>query len=725
MSIKFDRGNATFYLESKALTYAFQIHKSGFLEHLYFGKRIPREDISHVAHRVIRGHATNNPLTGRDESLDELAQECPQYGRSDFRESMLDFDLKGVRAGDLRYESHKIVKDKPAIEGMPSLRVGGQTLIVTMKDTLRKLRVQLYYSVYEDVSAITRRAVVINDGDSPVQIDRAYSFSMDLPDSKYQTISLTGAHLRERYMTRTDLVQGTFSVDSKYGVSSAQRNPFLALVRKNTTEDCGDAYGFQVVYSGNFVLKVESNQGGSARVTGGINDFDFAWTLGAGESFSTPEAVLVYSKEGLGGMSRSFHDLYRKYLMPTTFAYKPRPIVLNNWEATYFDFDEAKLCSLIERARGTGIDTFVLDDGWFGERNGESAGLGDWYINFNKLTNGFKPIIDCAHRNGMKFGLWFEPEMVNDDSDLYRAHPDWIIHIDGLEPCRGRLQFVLDLTRKEVRDYIVDSLSLILSENQIDYVKWDMNRSITENYSASLGERGKEFSHRYVLGLYDILERLTKRFSNVLFEGCASGGCRFDPGVLAYFPQIWTSDNSDAYSRSIIQYGTSLCYPLSAMSCHVSVCPNHQTGRVTPFHARTAIAHLGATGYELDPTKLSEEDFEQIAKDTQLYRDEIQDLVLCGDLYRISNPLEENFFAETLVSKDKTRAVITVMRPLFTANDYPTRIYPTGLDEKKFYSIKEMKGKVLKGATIMNAGLVLYMPWGDFQTTVLHLEQVD
>ncbi len=721
MSIFFNESNQTFYLESKDVTYAFRIHPCGILQHLYFGKKVARDDLAHTVHYTIRGHATNNPLLNRSESLDNLPLEAPYYGRSDFREPLFAFDVNGVRVGDFLYADHEILSEKPKINGMPSLR-GGETLVVKLKDSFHEIAVYLYYTVYEELSAITRRVIIANEGENKVRIDRAYSFSLDLPDNKYQAITLPGAHLRERNISRNDLVSGIFSAESKFGVSSGQMNPFMAIVRKNTDEFSGEAYGFNLIYSGNFALKAEISQCGSTRVLGGINDYDFSWSLGSGEIFSTPEAVMVYSANGLGEMSRTFHDLYREYLLSPKFAKVPHPVILNNWEGTYFDFNEEKLCALIESASGTGIDMFVLDDGWFGARNGESAGLGDWVINYNKLPGGFDRIIECAHKHSMKFGLWFEPEMVNIDSDLYRAHPDWAIHADGISPCTGRLQLVLDLSRKEVCDYIVESMSKVLEANDIEYVKWDMNRSITENYSEKLGENGKEFAHRYVLGLYNILERLTTRFPYLFIEGCASGGCRYDAAMLYYCPQIWTSDDSDAYARTAIQYGTSLCYPLSSMSCHVSVCPNHQTGRNTPFSARTAIAHLGATGYELDPTKLSEKEHAQIKGDIDAYR-AMQDLVLEGDLYRLNDPLKENLFAEMLVSKDQSRALITVMKPINIANDFPTRIYPRGLDENATYTVKELN-LTLKGSTIMNAGLILYLPWGDFQTGVYNIVRV-
>ena len=719
--IYFEKENQTFYLESKNVTYAFRVHKLGFLNHLYYGKRIPREDLAFSVYATDRGHGTNLPNTGRRETLDTSHNESPTFGRSDYREAMLAFDFNGVRVTDLVYDGYTMYETKPNLEGMPSVK-GGQTLAVSLKDKVHNVKVVLYYTVFEDLPVILRHTEIFNEGETPFTLDRAFSCCVDYPDKNWEAITLPGAHLRERVMERTKLSHGTFTVDSNRGVSSSQMNPFIALVRKDTNENQGEVYGYNLVYSGNFAFKAHVGQNDEVRLVGGLNDYDFSWEVKPNEKFVTPEVVMVYSNEGLGGMSRAFHDLYRNYLINDRFVKKARPIVINNWEATYFDFNTDKLCNIIDSVHGTGIDTFVLDDGWFGVRNTDKSGLGDWFVNLDKLPQGLTPIIDHAHKNGLKFGLWFEPEMVNGNSDLYRAHPDWIIHADGIDACVGRDQYVLDLTREEVRDYIVESISKILRENAIDYVKWDMNRALTDNYSAWLGKNGKELHHRYVLGLYNICERLINGFPHIFFEGCASGGCRFDPAMLYYFPQIWTSDDSDAYMRTFIQYGTSLCYPLSAQSCHVSVCPNHQCGRVTPFNARADIAHLGATGYELDTTKLSQDELAEIKMQIAKYK-EMEELVLNGDLYRLNNPLEENLFAEMLVSKDKTEAHITVMRPLCRPNSECIRVYPKGLDENTIYSVEE--ANVTKtGATLMNVGLIVGFPSGDFQTRTFTLKKV-
>lgn len=720
--IFYDESIKTFFLESKNVSYVFSISRFGFLNHLYYGKRISREDLDYSVNRVDRGHGSNIAGAWRDHSLNVYGNECPTYGRSDYRQSMLAIcDEEGVRVGDWKYRSHEILGEKPKLEGLPSVS-GKETLVIKLYEERMRAEVTLYYTVFEDLPVILRHMEVCNQGESVLKLDRAFSFSIDMPDNQWEAITLPGAHLRERFMERTALNHGTFAIDSKRGVSSGQMNPFLAVARKNTDEEQGEVYGFNLVYSGDFVFQMESEQNDELRILGGINDYDFEWEVLPDKSFVTPEVVMVYSQSGLGDMSRTFHDLYRNYLVNPRFSKQPRPIVINNWEATYMEFTTEKLCEIIESVKDTGIDTFVLDDGWFGVRNHDRSGLGDWFVNLDKLPQGLTPIIECAHNNGMKFGLWFEPEMVNQDSDLFREHPDWAIQVDGMAPCTGRDQLILDLTRDEVCKYVIESVSKILRENAIDYVKWDMNRTMTDNYSTPLGKRSKELHHRYVLGFYRICEALINGFPEVFFEGCASGGCRFDPGMLYYFPQIWTSDDSDAYMRTIIQYGTSLCYPLSTQSCHVSVCPNHQSGRVTPFASRGDIAHLGATGYELDTTKCSEDEKKQIREQVEQYK-EMQDLVLFGDLYRLNNPLEENLFCEMLVSKDKKRAHITLMLPIHIPNGKAIRIYPRGLCADKTYEIPEL-GLKRKGDIWMNVGILVPTPWGDFGTRTYHMVEV-
>lgn len=724
MSIYFNSENKTFYLESKDVTYAMKIHKYGYLEHIYYGARVGREDLEHVIIRNMHSFNTAAPgTTDYAAGLNNMTLEMPTYGRGDFRECMIQLEHpNGVRLCDMRYESHEILDKKPELCGMPSVK-GGETLIVTLKDTVYDISVKLYYTVFEDVATILRHAEIINNCGHSVNIRRAYSFAIDLPENNYDLISLYGAWAKERHIERTPMHHGTFVVDSKRGSSSAILNPFIAAVSKDTTEYNGKVYAVNLVYSSSWVLKAQAGQDGNSRLLGGINDFDFSWKLDSGDSFTTPEAVMVYSDSGLNAMSQTFHDTYRKYLINPRYVNASRPVVINNWEGTYFNFDNEKLISIMDAVAGTGIDTFVLDDGWFGIRDNDDKSLGDWFVNTDKLKGGLKTVIDHCHSLGMKFGLWFEPEMISPNSDLYRAHPDWCIRTPDYEPTLSRNQLILDITRPEVRDHIVNVISKVVRENKIDYVKWDSNRNMTENYSLALDEdRQKEYHHRYALGLYELCDRLVNGLPEVIFEGCSGGGARFDGAMLYYFPQIWTSDDSDAYMRTKIQYGTSMCYPLSAMSCHTSICPNHQTGRTLPFASRADIAHLGATGYELDTANLSDEEKSEIPKQVAAYH-EMEDLVLKGDLYRLEDPFNSNFFCFELVSKDRSKAHITYMRAITIPMDEHKRIYPRGLDPEADYNIRE-RGLTLKGKTIMNAGITMDIGNGDFKTVVFHIEKV-
>lgn len=722
MSIVFHEDSKTFYLEGKNITYAFFINRLGFPEHLWFGDRVGRDDLTYA--RATGGTCSEVIIPGTEskqkEYYNRYLAEYPTYGIGDYHECAIQLLYpNGSRINNFVYESHEILSVKPDIPGMPSMR-GGETLVLTLKDKYSEVYVRLYYTVYEDSAVVARHSEIVNRTRTPLYITRAYSFNLDLHGNNYEMLSFYGAWATERCPERIPLHHGVVSIDSKRGASSATLNPFMAIVTPDTTEDSGKAYGINLVYSSSYVLKAECDPKGDTRLLGGINDFDFRWLLDAGESFSTPEAVICYSPNGLGGMSREYHDAYRTHLINPRYAHARRPIVINNWEATYFDFDNERLMSIIDAVKGTGIDTFVLDDGWFGNRNNDRAGLGDWVINTKKLSGGLKPVIDHAHKAGMKFGLWFEPEMVNPDSDLYRAHPDWAIHVPGITPSPSRNQLVLDITRKDVREYIVDSVSAVLSENEIDYVKWDFNRTLTENFSVQLpAERQQEMHHRYALGLYDLCERLVNGFPQVFFEGCASGGARFDPAMLFYFPQIWTSDDTDANMRAEIQYGTSFCYPLSTMSCHTSICPNHQTHRTVPFSSRADIAHLGATGYELDTTKITEEELREIPEQIRAYH-EMEDLVLEGDLYRLEDPTVSNYFGFEIVSKDKRKAHITVMRSVFRPNDEVKRIYPKGLDDQTKYTVSELN-ITLSGSTLMALGLVVPSKARDFNTFVFNI----
>jgi len=717
MAVYYDANTNCFYLEGKRLTYAFFINEVGYAEHLYFGEKIARDDLRYVYSAGAKSQMAGVP--GRDDlpedrmSYQQFMPELAFFGSGDYREpAVLAVDPAGSRLTDLLYTGHEVLKTKPEIPGMPSLD-GGETLVLRLADPVSGFGAELYYTVYEDCDIVARRAVFCNDTGAELTLQRVYSFSFALPDRDYEAVTLYGAWARERAMDRTPLRHGVFSVDSKRAASSATLNPFMALVRPNTDENRGEALGFALNYSASFALKAEVNPDGTALVTGGINDFDFTWHLAAGERFYTPEVLLAYAPDGLGGMSRAFHDAYRNHMIPKDRMFAPRPIVINNWEGTYFDFTFDKLAAIAEAGRRAGADTFVLDDGWFGKRNDDHAGLGDWTVNENKLEGGLQRLTDHVHKLGMKFGLWFEPEMVNEDSHLFSAHPDWAVGAPGRCRSYTRHQFLLDVTRPEVRQYIVDAVNRILKTYDVDYVKWDFNRNATEFYSFGRDPAcQQEFSHRYALGLYDICERIVNGNPRVFFEGCASGGARFDGAMLHWFPQIWTSDDTDAEERTHIQYGTSLVYPMSAMSCHVSVCPNHQTGRTTPFVTRAAIAHLGATGFELDATNLSEDEIQAALEQSRAYKD-MEKLILEGDLYRLENPMEGNFFSICVVSKDKKDAFLLCYRRMGRVNNEIHRVCPAGLDESTVYICDRIGGE-RRGGTWMHLGIAPVYPEGDF-----------
>lgn len=706
--IKEDFQNKQWLISGKRYSYAMYVNKMGVLQHLYYGKKINNDDLVFL----IREHGVNVEPDPQDPNcdmgLDHIMSELGSFGRGDFHSAtVIAQRADGAAMSRFRYLSHRIMNESIRIDGMPCVRYADETLVITLKDDFSDLEVDLNYSVIEDSDILVRNAVIRNAGKRRMDIVKAFSFCIDFPDlgGTYSALRLSGAYGKERSPIMTPLAEGTLRIDSIRGYSSHQMNPFLAFLSDPCTEEKGECYGFTLLYSGNFAFTAEMTSNKSVRIQGGLSDYLFGWCLNDGEKLVTPQAALCYSGAGLGGMSRSYHDFFREYVIDPKYVYKHRPIVINSWEATYYDYDNEKLFALIDEASQLGIDTFVLDDGWFSTRNSDRLGLGDWYVNRNKLKGGLKAVIDHCKERGLQFGLWFEPEMVSEDSDLYRAHPDWVIGKTGVPLCRERNQFVLDFTRKEVVDYIFDSISKILSENDISYVKWDKNRDITENYSIGLpADRQGEFSHRYTLGFYDLAKRLTDAFPNVLFEGCASGGGRFDGGAMYYFPQTWTSDDTDGLERAKIQWGTSIPYPVSSMSCHVSICPNHQTQRITPLETRGAIASLGATGYELDISQLTDHEKSQLRDQIANYK-VIEGLVLKGDLYRLLDPFNGNYFCEMLVSKDKSKAYLVGECFRGDPRDHDRVIRLRGLDENKIYNVAELD-ITASGAALMGAGVL-------------------
>ena len=717
MPILFDEKSKIFYLHSKACTYVFGINELGIPEHVYFGSKTEGKMKMGGFSEEGRCHPIRRkPGPGRGYDLCLVPQELHTPHGGDFYEPSLVAEYaNGNRRSDFRYTGHDILEEKPALPGLPSVREG-QTLALYLE--AKEVRLTLFYTVSEKASAIIRSMRVENKSTEPVQLDRAFSFAVSLPKAPWQAAYPAGYGKAETHWHQATLARGMFVLDSKRGVSSATVNPSLAFGLPDTEENSGTAYGVNLIYSGSWTLKAETIPTGLVRLTGGINDFDFSWHLAPGEAFQTPEAVLAYSQEGYSGLSRQFHDLYRESLIPARFVKKPRPVVINHWEDTEFTFDGQKLRDIISRMEGTGVDTFVLDDGWFGKRDDDSSGLGDWFVNEKKLGGSLKDLIDFVHSKGMKFGLWIEPEMINRDSDLYRAHPEWAVQTPDEEPLEGRKQLVLDLTREEVRAYIADRINAIIRSHEIDYVKWDYNRDITEGYSLALPpSRQKEFMHRQILGTYDLCHRIVEGNPDVMFEGCASGGSRYDPGILYYCPQNWVSDMTDAPARARIQYGASLCYPLSTMSCHVTPSPNLRASHFVTMQARADIAHLGATGYELDTTKLSAEDLAKVPQQVASYHAN-ERLVLEGDLYRLVAPVEgSNHFAVMLVSKDKNFAKLTTMR--FEEAKGNICLYPRGLGADVSYEVPELN-ETKTGKVWMQQGITPEFLSGDYETCTYH-----
>ncbi|ASA25907.1 alpha-galactosidase [Paenibacillus donghaensis] len=700
MAIWIQEDKGTFHLQSKGMSYIISL-VNNYPVHVYWGKKL-RQD----------GNLDGLPHLAGNTALDRLPQEYPQYGTGDFRVPAYQVKLgDGTRITELRYSGYRVLPGKPKLAGLPAVYVESpeeaDTLELVLRDDYASLNVILRYTVYRDTDVITRSVEFVNDGPAALELLRALSASVDFPeDGEFDLIYLSGGWSREANLTRRRLVQGTTALQSRRGMSSHQHNPFAALAKPGADEHQGEVYGFSLVYSGGFAAEAEVDAFGATRLCIGLNPFDFSWHLAAGESFQTPEAVMVYSDEGLGGMSRIYHRLYRTRLVRGMYRDKERPILVNNWEATYFNFDADKLVEIAAEGSKLGIELFVLDDGWFGKRDSDNSSLGDWTEDLRKLPGGLADVAKRVNDLGMQFGLWVEPEMISPDSELYRAHPDWCLHVPGRRRTEARWQLVLDFTREEVRQYIYDALSRIFSTVPVSYVKWDMNRNLTEIGSACLpAERQGETAHRYVLGLYELIERLTTDFPHILFESCSSGGGRFDPGLLYYMPQTWTSDDTDAAERLKIQYGTSLVYPVSSMGAHVSAVPNHQVGRVTPLSFRGDVAMSGNFGYELDLTKFTDEEKELVKEQVANYKG-IRGLVQQGNLYRLQSPFEGNETAWMFVSDDQREALVYYFRVM--AVPYPPRrtLKLRGLNPHIDYSVQG-SGEVYGGDRLMQAGLAL------------------
>lgn len=736
INIFYNEKDKAFKLRANNTDYMMKVCEEGYLAHVYYGNKVPDEDLTYLL-RLDESPFT--PATNdRDRAsfMDTLPFEYPCFGLGDYRESAFKImDANGMSTCDLRYVSHKMYEGKPKLEGLPATfateESGCSTLEITMYDKYADIEVVLIYTAFDKLDVITRSAVITNKSEKPFKITRALSACVDFDTDKMDMITLNGSWARERAVERCRLHHGKQLVDSCKGESSHQNNPFVALCDNNADEDKGEVFGFNFVYSGNFYAQAEVTQHKKTRFLMGINPLDFEWLLEKGESFTCPEVVMVHSDEGIGKMSRTFHDLYRNNLIRGEYKDKRRPILINNWEATYFNFDTDKLIDIAKEASKLGIEMLVMDDGWFGHRDSDNSSLGDWFVYEKKLKGGLKYLVDEVNKLGMKFGIWFEPEMISPDSELYKAHPDWAIQIKGRPLTLCREQYVLDYSRKEVRDHVYGMMKKILDSANIEYIKWDMNRQLTEVGSATLpAERQRELWHRYVLGVYDLMDRLTTDYPHILLENCSGGGARFDPGMLYYSPQIWCSDDTDAIERLKIQHGTSMCYPCLAMGAHVSDCPNHTVGRNTPFKTRGHVAMVGTFGYELDVTRIPQEDRDAIPAQIKEFN-KFNKLVRTGDHYRIGNMFEDNTWdAWEFVAKDKSEALFEFVQVLGRPNERSRRIKLKGLEADAYYYEENEPDKKISGAALMNAGINIAKMWngdglyGDFCSKILHFIKV-
>lgn len=711
MPIKFHEQTSTFHLYNNEVSYIFKILKNNQLGQLYYGKAIKdREDFNHLFEtrpRPMAPCAFEGDLTF---SLEHIKQEYPAYGSGDMRHPAIDIiQENGSRIVEFIYEDHQIIAGKPKLDNLPATYVENNqeavTLLVTLVDKVINVRIVLTYTIYENLPVITRNAYIKNYGEQKIILNQAMSMSLDLPDKDYEMIELTGAWSRERSVKERKLEHGIQSIYSLRGCSSNNFNPFIALKRENCNEYDGEVLGFSFVYSGNFLAQVEVDTYDVARVTVGIHPHCFSWKLEQNEAFQTPEVVMVYSNSGLNKMSQTYHELYQKRLARGIYRDQVRPILVNNWEATYFDFDENKVMDIAKTAKRLGIELFVLDDGWFGSRNSDTAGLGDWYPNLEKLPDGIAGLSKMVNELGMKFGLWFEPEMVNKDSDLYRNHPEWTLETPNRHSSHGRNQFILDFSNPEVVDYVYGMMAKVIKESNISYIKWDMNRCMSEVYSNchDSASQGKVM-HEYILGVYHLYDLLTTNFPEILFESCASGGARFDPAMMYYAPQCWTSDDTDAIERLKIQYGTSMVYPISSLGAHVSAIPNHQALRNTPIETRANVAYFGTFGYELDLNKLSDEEQSKIIEQVKFMK-EYREVIQFGTFYRLKSPFEGNETIWMVVSKDQDTAIVGYYRTLQEVNVGYRRVKLLGLNPDKEYhvSINETDHY---GDELMNLGLL-------------------
>lgn len=726
---EYNNGKKIFRLDTEKSTYLMGMTPAGYLGHIYYGDRIWGEGNTYLLRME---EAPFTPSVNKREKsafLDFFPMEYPTGGVGDYRESCLNIrNEDGCMGCEIFYVSHEIYKGKKPLKGLPA-SLGKEeeveTLEIVCEDNILGLWVILSYSVFEKENVITRSVRLVNKGEQKLKIEKIYSACIDMDDENFEMLSLHGSWARERHIQTGALHYGKQSVSSARGESSHQEHPFIALTTAGATQEYGKVYGMHFVYSGNFIGQAELTQFDSVRMVMGINPEEFCWNLNPGEEFQAPEVVMVYSGSGLGEMSRSYHDFYRNHMIRSPYNHKKRPILINNWEATYFDFNTDKLLDIAREAKACGIEMLVMDDGWFGKRNSDNCSLGDWKVNTEKIIGGLKHLVDEVNKIGLEFGIWFEPEMISPDSDLYRKHPEWAIQIRGREATQSRQQYVLDLSRPEVRDYVYECVASILRSANIIYIKWDMNRQLSDLGSTFLDKDSQqELFHRYVLGVYELQERLVTEFSGLLLENCSGGGARFDPGMLYYSPQIWCSDDTDAIERLSIQEGTALIYPLSTMGAHVSDCPNHAVGRVTPFETRGHVALAGTFGYELDITKIPKEDKKMIPAQTEMYH-KYHELIREGDYYRIASYRENHRYdCWAVASKDQKEILVTYVQVLGTPNSHSKKVYLRGFDPNAVYTLEGTE-ETYTGEMLMKGGFLMRGFWGDFKSRLYHFIKVE
>lgn len=725
MAIIYDKKKKVFAIHTPNTTYICCIYVGKHLMHLYYGSRVDDIDCTY--------------LFGRDESESDLhhlkreetpfyttsAFEYPAFGTGDYRDNTFCVrDADGHDTCQLYYESYRILNGKPALDGLPATFAKNvqdvQTLEITLKDSVLHLTVLLRYSVFVDCDAIIRSVRFINESDRALYLGRIPSACLDMQGQDFTITTLQGGPNHERNIVTQQLTAGKYAAGSVCGKTSHEAQPFIMAARPDASQKYGEVYAMQLVYSGNFLAEAEADVMGRLRLSVGINPQSFCWKLEPRAAFDTPEAVLVYSDSGIGTMTRRFHSLYRKHLIRSPYLHQQRPILINNWEATYYDFTDEKLVAIAKQAHELGIEMLVLDDGWFGKRNNDESSLGDWIVNGEKIKGGLKSLVERINAVGMKFGIWLEPEMVSPDSDLYRAHPDWPIQIPGRHIGLSRCQYVLDITRPEVEEYVYGCISHVLHSANIAYVKWDMNRSLSNVGSTALNHEGAgKFYHRYVLALYRLQERMLQEFPDLLLENCCGGGGRFDAGMLYYSPQIWTSDNMDPVQRLQIQEGTAMTYPLSTMGAHICCSKNHHTGRITPLKTRANVAMCGTFGYELDVTTLTEEEKQEVVQMNKLYH-KYNDIYREGEYYRIASYHENHQYdCWQVVSEDKTECLVTYVQPGHEMVWVPTIFRLEGLIPNARYRL-EGTDKIYSGEMLMNAGYRQEDLWGDYESILLH-----